>query len=37
MPDSAVIPATTTFRMTSLAWAVAVQTATETLVGRRGP
>ena len=26
MPDSAVIPATTTFRMTSLAWAVAVQT-----------
>ncbi|WP_156367464.1 hypothetical protein [Arthrobacter sp. Leaf69] len=31
MPDSAVIPATTTFRMTSLAWAVAVQGATETL------
>ncbi|MGP4032995.1 hypothetical protein [Pseudarthrobacter sp. 1C304] len=31
MPDSAVIPATTTFRMTSLAWALAVQRATETL------
>ena len=36
MPDSAVIPATTTFRMTSLAWAVAVQGATETL-GAGGP
>lgn len=31
MPDSAVIPATTTFRMTSLAWALAVHRATETL------
>lgn len=30
MPDSAVIPATTTFRMSSLAWALAVQRATET-------
>ena len=37
MPDSAVIPATTTFRMTSLAWAVAVQSATETLGGGAGP
>lgn len=31
MPDSAVIPATTTYRMTSLAWALAVHSATETL------
>lgn len=31
MPDSAVIPATTRFRMTSLAWALAVQRATGTL------
>ena len=37
MPDSAVIPATTTFRMTSLAWALAVQSATETLEGGAGP
>lgn len=37
MPDSAVIPATTTFRMTSLAWAWAVQSATETLGGGAGP
>lgn len=31
MPESAVIPATTTYRMSSLAWALAVQGATETL------
>lgn len=31
MPDSAVIPATTTYRMSSLAWALAVHSATETL------
>ncbi|WP_160667599.1 hypothetical protein [Pseudarthrobacter sp. ATCC 49987] len=31
MPDSAVIPGTTTYRMSSLAWAMAVQSATETL------
>lgn len=37
MPDSAVIPATTTFRMTSLAWAVAVQSATETPRDGAGP
>lgn len=36
MPDSAVIPATTTYRMTSLAWAMAVQRATETLRGEAG-
>lgn len=36
MPDSAVIPATTTYRMTSLAWAVAVQSATDTLRGEAG-
>lgn len=36
MPDSAVIPATTTYRMTSLAWALAVQSATETLRGEAG-
>ena len=30
MPDSAVIPATTTYRMTSLAWALAVHSAKET-------
>ena len=36
MPDSAVIPATTTFRMTSLAWVLAVQSATEMLRGEAG-
>lgn len=36
MPDSAVIPATTTYRMTSLAWALAVQRATVTLRGEAG-
>ena len=36
MPDSAVIPATTTYRMTSLAWAVAVHNATETLRNEAG-
>ena len=33
MPVSAVIPATTTYRMTSLAWAWAVQSAAEPLAG----
>lgn len=36
MPDSAVIPATTTYRMTSLAWALAVHSATEGLRGGAG-
>lgn len=36
MPDSAVIPATTTYRMTSLAWALAVHTAAETLRDEAG-
>lgn len=36
MQDSAVIPATTTYRMTSLAWALAVHSATETLRGEAG-
>lgn len=36
MPDSAVIPATTTYRMSSLAWALAVHGATETLRGEAG-
>ena len=36
MPVSAVIPATTTYRMTSLAWAWAVQSAAEPLRGEAG-